>query len=79
MSACEGTSDGFVEKSENFHLQAYVDMMDSVVIRPCSMDTVVWENMSQEKLVNAWNGASSMADVCKEIAVSMNESLQSEQ
>ncbi len=79
MSAYEGTSDGFVKKSENFHLQAYVDMMDSVVIRPYSMDTVVWENMSQEKLVNAWNGASSMADVCKEIAVSMNESLQSEQ
>lgn len=79
MSAYEGASEGFVEKSENFHLQAYVDMMEQTVIRPYSTDTVVWENMSQEKLVNAWNGTASMADVCKEIAASMNESLQSEQ
>lgn len=79
MSAYEGTSNGFVEKSDNFNLKAYVDMMEQVVIRPYSMDTVVWENMSQEKLVDAWNGTSSMSDVCKEIAASMNESLQSEQ
>lgn len=79
MSAYEGTSGGFVEKSENFNLQAYVDMMEQTVIRPYSTDTVVWENMSQEKLVNAWNGTSSMADVCKEIAAGMNESLQNEQ
>lgn len=79
MSAYEGASDGFVEKSSDFHLQAYVDMMDEVVIRPYSTDTVVWENMSLETLVKAWDGTAPMADVCKEIAASMNESLQSEQ
>ncbi|MCI9582818.1 sugar ABC transporter substrate-binding protein [Clostridiaceae bacterium] len=79
MSAYEGTSDGFVKRSEEFNLQAYVDMMDQIVIRPYSKDTVVWENMSHEMLVNAWNGSASMADVCGQIAASMNESLQKEQ
>ncbi len=79
MSACEGTSDGFVNKSEIFNLQAYLDMMEDVVIRPYSMDTVVWENMSIETLVNAWNGTSSMADTCRQIAESMNASLAQEQ
>ena len=79
MSACEGTSDGFVNKSESFNLQAYLDMMEDVVIRPYSMDTVVGENMSIETLVNAWNGTSSMADTCRQIAESMNASLAQEQ
>ncbi len=79
MSAYEGASTGFVEKSQDFNLQAYVDMMDEIVIRPYSTDTVVWENMSHETLVKAWQGTSPMADVCKEIAANMNESLQSEQ
>ena len=56
-----------------------MDMMDQIVIRPYSKDTVVWENMSHEMLVNAWNGSASMADVCGQIAASMNESLQKEQ
>ena len=79
MSACQGTSDGFVNKNENLNLQAYLDMMDNVVIRPYSKDTVVWENMSIETLVNAWNGTSSMADTCRQIAESMNTSLAQEQ
>ena len=79
MSAYEGASAGFVEKSQDFNLQAYVDMMDEIVIRPYSTDTVVWENMSLETLVKAWDGTSPMADVCKEIAANMNESLQNEQ
>ena len=79
MSAYEGASAGFVEKSQDFNLQAYVDMMDEIVIRPYSTDTVVWENMSLETLAKAWDGTSPMADVCKEIAANMNESLQNEQ
>ena len=54
-------------------------MMDEIVIRPYSTDTVVWENMSLETLAKAWDGTSPMADVCKEIAANMNESLQNEQ
>ncbi len=78
MSAYENTSDGFVNKNENFNLQAYIDMLDDIVIRPYSMDTVVWENMSLETLVKAWDGTAEMEDTCKEIAAKMNESLEKE-
>lgn len=79
MSAYEGASDGFVARSENFNLQAYIDMMDEIVIRPYSADTVVWENMSMEMLVKAWDGSAAMADTCAEIAANMNASLEQEQ
>lgn len=78
MSAYEGTSEGFVKKSENFNLQAYIDMMDEIVIRPYSKDTVVWENMSLETLVKAWDGSAPMSDTCAEIAANMNASLEKE-
>ena len=54
-------------------------MMADTVLRPYSVDTVTWEKMSQEKLVDAWNGSKPMADVCKEIAAEMNEDLEKEQ
>ena len=79
MSACQGTSDGFIKKNEPFNLQAYIDMRDEIVIRPYSADTVVWENMSQEMLVKAWDGTRTMADTCQEIAAQMNDSLAKEQ
>ncbi len=79
MSACQGTSDGFIKKNEQFNLQAYIDMRDEIVIRPYSADTVVWENMSQEMLVKAWDGTRTMADTCQEIAAQMNDSLAKEQ
>lgn len=78
MSAYENTSDGFVSRNENFNLQAYIDMLDDIVIRPYSTDTVVWEDMSLETLVKAWDGTTEMEDTCKEIAVKMNESLEKE-
>lgn len=78
MSAYEGVSGGFVSKNPEFNLQAYVDMMDQIVIRPYSMDTIVWEDMSLEKLVNAWNGTIPMADVCADIAAAMNDALTKE-
>lgn len=79
MSAYEGASTGFVEKDKNFHLQAYVDMLDYIVMRPYSSDTIVWEEMSLEKLVDGWNGSKSMSEVCNEIAEEMNQDLAKEE
>lgn len=79
LSALEGASEGFAQKDPAFNLKAYTDMMEDTVLRPYSVDTVTWEDMSQKKLVEAWNGSKSMADVCKEIAAEMNADLEKEQ
>lgn len=78
LSAYEGVSDGFIAKNPNFNLKAYIQMMDQIVMRPYSEDTIVWEFMSTERLVDAWNGTKPMKDVCKEIADEMNAALEKE-
>jgi len=53
-------------------------MMSDLVIRPYSKSTVAWNNMSHEKLIDAWTGAKSVDDVCKDIAQEMNAMLAQE-
>lgn len=77
MSAYEGTSDAWVN-SADFNLQAYLNMMDDMVIRPYSKSTVTWENEDNEILKSVYTGEKSMADACKEMADQMNEKLAEE-
>ncbi len=77
MSAYEGTSDAWA-KSADFNLQAYLNMMDDMVIRPYSKSTVTWENEDNEILKDVYTGDKSMADACKEMAEQMNEKLAEE-
>ena len=77
MSAYEGTSDAWVNSAE-FNLQAYLNMMDDMVIRPYSKSTVTWENEDNEILKGVYTGEKSMADACKEMADQMNEKLAEE-
>lgn len=77
MSAYTGTSDAWAE-SADFNLQAYLNMMDDMVIRPYSKSTVTWENEDNEILKDVYTGDKSMADACKEMADQMNEKLAEE-
>lgn len=77
MSAYTGTSDAWAE-SADFNLQAYLNMMDDMVIRPYSKSTVTWENEDNEILKDVYTGDKSMADACKEMADQMNEKLSEE-
>ena len=78
ISAYEGTTDNWIKAYQGFNLQAYLDMMSDLVIRPYSKSTVAWNNMSHEKLIDAWTGAKSVEDVCKDIAQEMNAMLAQE-
>jgi len=78
ISAYEGTTDNWIATYPDFNLQAYLDMMGDMVIRPHSKTTVTWENMTSEKLVDAWTGARPVQDVCADIAAEMNSLLASE-
>ena len=77
MSAYNGTSDAWA-KSADFNLQAYINMMDDMEIRPYSKTTVTWENEDNEILKSVYTGEKSMKDACKEMAEQMNEKLAEE-
>ena len=64
--------------SADFNLQAYLNMMDDMEIRPYSKSTVTWENEDNEILKSVYMGEKSMADACKEMADQMNEKLAEE-
>ena len=77
MSAYKDTSDAWA-KSANFNLQAYLNMMDDMIIRPYSKSTVTWENENNEIMKSVYTGEKSMEDACKEMAAQMNEKLAEE-
>lgn len=78
MSAYEGVSDGWKNSTDAFDLQPYLDMREDIVFRPYSSSTVTWENKITEDLKEAWNGNSTMSDVCAVITQDMNEILAAE-
>jgi len=79
LSAYKDTSDGWATSAEGFDLSPHIDVMDdTLVFYPNSKNTTAWENMANEKLVKAWTGEASVADVCKEIAAEMNALLAEE-
>ena len=77
MSAYKGTSDAWA-KSADFNLQAYLNMMDDMEIRPYSETTVTWENEDNEILKSVYTGEKTMEEACKEMADQMNEKLAEE-
>lgn len=77
MSAFKGTSDAWAGAAD-FNLQAYLNMMDDMEIRPYSRTTVAWENEDNEILKSVFTGEKSMEDACKEMAAQMNEKLAEE-
>lgn len=79
MSAYKGCSDLWKNSVDCFDLSGHMDMLDAtLVFRPYSRNTTVWEDMQTEKLKEAWTGEKDTATVCKEIAASMNETLSEE-
>lgn len=79
MSAYEGMSEGWAASNPQFNLQVYLDMMEDAQPYPSSKNTQVWFQMMQDKMVDAFSGEKSMEEVCKDIAVEMNNFLAEEQ
>jgi multiple sugar transport system substrate-binding protein len=79
MSAYKGCSDAWVNSVDCFNLEGHMDMLDAkLIFRPYSKYTTVWEDMQTEKFKDAWTGDKDTAEVCKDIAASMNETLAEE-
>lgn len=77
MSAYKGTSDAWAG-SADFNLQAYINMMEDMEIRPYSKSTVTWENEDSEILKGVYTGDITMEEACKQMAAQMNEKLAEE-
>lgn len=78
ISAYEGTTENWVKAYSDFNLQAYLDMMNNLVIRPYSKTTITWEEMISEELIDAWAGKVEVKDVCNDITNKMNDILSEE-
>ena len=78
MSAYAGVSDGWVNNTDLFNLQPYLDAMDDVVFRPATKSTLAWWNPMVEELKKPWNGEEDMATACANITKIMNEKIAEE-
>lgn len=79
MAAFKGCSDSWVNSVDCFNLDGHMQMLNAkLIFRPYSKYTTVWEDMQTEKFKEAWTGDKATADVCREIAASMNETLSEE-
>ena len=78
MAAYEGVSDQWVNNTDVFNLQPYLDAMDDVVFRPATKSTLAWWNPMVEELKKPWNGEEDMATACANIAKIMNEKIAEE-
>lgn len=78
MAAYDGVSDAWVNNTDVFNLQPYLDAMEDTVFRPHTNATLAWWNPMCEELVKVWNNEEKMADACKNITSMMNEKIAEE-
>jgi multiple sugar transport system substrate-binding protein len=78
ISAYIGTAEAWTGHNRKFNLKAYTDQIPYGVFYPYSTNAVVWHNMTDEKLRDAWTGTKTVSAVCTDIARTMNQMLASE-
>jgi multiple sugar transport system substrate-binding protein len=78
ISAYQGTAEAWTGHNTRFNLKAYTDQIPYGEFYPYSNNAVIWHNMTDEMLRNAWNGSQTVPKVCAEIERTMNEMLANE-
>lgn len=87
MSAFEGTSDAWVNCTDTFNLQPYLDITEEskdegvtneLILRPYTYNSTRWTEQAKVDLVPAWNDPSKMEETCKQFAKTMNDLIASE-
>ncbi len=79
MSAYDGASDGWVDNTDKFNLEPYLQMREDIVFRPSTRATLTWWNQMTATLKEAWNGNMAMSDACMKVAEQMNAAIAEEQ
>lgn len=87
MSACNNTSDKWVNCTDKFNLNAYLDITkdstvagvtNELVLRPYTYNSTVWSQAAQTFFADAWADPSKMEQSCKDFAVQMNQYIDEE-
>ena len=80
MAAYKGCSDAFVSSFKGMDISPFltVEKEGTLIQHPASRYTTAWEGNFTTGFVKAWQHPETMADVCREMAVMMNEVLASE-
>ena len=87
MSAYEGTSDKWVNCTDKFNLNAYLDITkdstvsgvtNKLVLRPYTYNSTVWSQAAQTFFSDAWADPSKMEQSCKDFAAQMNQYIEEE-
>lgn len=86
MSAYENTSDSWVNGTDIFNLQAYLDVTqeagaqvsNQLVLRPYTYNSTVWSSAAQTAFSKAWADTSLMRQTCIDFANEMNEAIAKE-
>lgn len=86
MSAYNNTSDAWVNCTDFFNLQPYLDMTtestgdgkNELVLRPYTYNSTVWTSAAQTALVPAWSDVSLMEQTCIDFAAEMNQDIANE-
>ena len=79
MSAFEGTSDAWANRTDVFNLNAHLEMLEDTVIRPYSRNSFEWLRPLWDTLREAWAENITMEEACLQIAEQMNGVLVAEQ
>jgi multiple sugar transport system substrate-binding protein len=87
MSAYNGTSDAWVNNTDAFNIQVYLDeaneektgdATNKLVYRPFTYKTTTWEGDATDIFSAAWADPSTMEDACKQAAQTMNDDIAQE-
>ena len=80
MAGYIGCSEPFADAFEGMDVSPFVDIEEqgTLIFRPYSKSTAIWEDDASMALVDAWNAPDTMEDVLKQIAADMNKTLAEE-
>lgn len=86
MSAYNNTSDAWVNCTDKFNLQPYLDVTaektgdaaNELVLRPYTYNSTMWSTAATSKLVGAWADTSTMRQTCIDFAKEMNTMIANE-
>lgn len=88
MSAYNNTSDKWVNSTDKFNLNAYLDVTkestvpgvtNTLVLRPYTYNSTVWSQAAQTFLADAWADPTKLQQASKDFAVQMNEAIADEE
>ena len=79
IPAYEGTADAWVEGFPEFNVEVFIEQMDYGYIRPYSRETISWERVEEDAMVQIMNGEATVEELAPEVYEQQTLILEQEQ